>query len=135
MPLGAEARRARRCTRPRGNIDFLWREISSFAIEGWPWPHDNPPDWNDVGHECVGLFYSPETVKGIVAAFETVSAEHLADELERAWSKMSKDPADCQLSEPHYFGDSAKFLEYLSGWLQAFKEAASQDHALGIGGG
>jgi hypothetical protein len=109
--------------------------ICTCVIEDWPSPHDNPSDWHEVQHESVGVIYSPETVKGIVAAFETVSSEPVADEIERAWSKMSQDPADYQLSEPHYFGSSAEFLQYLAGWLEAFKEAAIQDHAAGIGGG
>jgi hypothetical protein len=116
-------------------IGPLVSAVCTCEIEGWPWPHDNPADWNGVQYESVGMVYSPETVKGIVAAFESVPFEQLASEIERAWSKMSKDPADYQYSEPHYFEGSAEFLEYLSGWLEAFKEAARQDHALGIGGG
>lgn len=116
-------------------IGTLISAFCSCKMEDWPSPRDNPADWNDVPHDAVGMVYSPETVKGIVAAFESVPAEQLAKEIELAWSKMSKDPADYQYSEPHYFEGSAEFLEYLSGWLGAFKEAARQGHAIGIGGG
>lgn len=116
-------------------IGPLISAVCTCEIEGWPWLYDNPADWNGVQYELVGAVFSPETVKRIVAAFESIPAGQLASEIEQAWSKMSKDPADYQYSEPHYFEGSSEFLEYLSGWLGAFKEAATQDHALGIGGG
>lgn len=116
-------------------IGPLISAVCTCEIENWPWPHDNPADWNEVQSEAVGVVYSPETVKRIVAAFESISRANLAGEIERAWTRMSKDPADYQLSEPGYFGSSAEFLEYLSGWLEAFKEADRQGHGIGIGGG
>src|SRR4051794_3320945 len=77
-------------------IGPLISAVCTCEIEGWPSPHDNPAAWNDVQHDSVGLVFSPEKVKGIVAAFESVPIEQLANEIEQAWSKMSKDPADYQ---------------------------------------
>jgi len=54
-------------------IGPLISAICSCEIEHWPSPNDNPSDWHDVEHESIGLIYSPETVKGIVTAFEAVS--------------------------------------------------------------
>lgn len=106
--------------------------IASVEVEGWQREKIAPLAVKEH------VVYAPQTVQSVLATFDSVDRERLANEVKIAWTKMSSDPKDWMYVDADYWDHTdscGDFLDYLLGWRDAFEEAAERGYGLLIDAG